>query len=841
MALSQQDIQFLTKLKEQGKSMDESLGILSQVRQKLNMQPKPILPPETKGERLQREFKEGASDISQQMQSTLETPRFSGERLDAVKQVGKTALKGVGAVAQTAGEAVAKPLQNLGTELGLLFSRATPEQKDQIRADIMREVDTASAKAELSEAGSTVVTGATALMPASKAVKAIGAGGGILRSAGAGALSGLEGTVAQQVGTEGELPTLGEAAIGTASGAIVGGAIGGVAKGVDMYKNRAVREALDIAQREKDIYKYTTEILQPPKQAYQVENLKAGESPRSIKATAQVIKEAKSLPEVESQLVKASDESIGKVNNAIQENADKYVGFDYLTKLQNTVSRIADDPTKTNIANKMQQILDREMEWARRVGTPDQGIPLITAQARKRQIGDDIQKFFSKKDVTDLEATDLQARNLIRSGLMDGIEGIIGKEAGDANRLYGNLQDARAFLANVDQRYMREITPTKLQKLMEKIPYIRSFLKGSPDRVIGTRSGQILDEGFFGDTMLRKRTKEIEKMRKQIEAYKAKQPKQPEKPYSPTVLVGKQDPAKREEAIRIAKEKSQMKRIEEEAKIQALQKRMEAKIELNKMEQQLRALEAMKLQEQGYTLGKDFITKPVPQTAKEVAQSIPKPQVKAEVKKKVPLKKEEVTLKQNQSFNKAVDTTDPRNFKSAEQFVKADESLQKLKFNQAKYFKEGVDDIALNVGEREWNGKDVVLLSYIESSLKNKGIGSKIVERLKIYADAKQKPLVITNVSNNIFWDSFPFFEKNVWGEYVYNPGGLKPFSRKPSGIDRKSFLGETVSMNGKKYKIMDITESGNYVLAVDGIKEKGWTVKTKSQLTDIWNKEHNK
>ena len=88
---------------------------------------------------------------------------------------------------------------------------------------------------------------------------------------------------------------------------------------------------------------------------------------------------------------------------------------------------------------------------------------------------------------------------------MAEIEKVIGKKAGDMNRTYGALQDARKYLKNVANRFEKQVTPTFLQRLIEKIPIIKGFLTGSPDQVIGTRSGQLID-------ILKTRTKEIEKL-----------------------------------------------------------------------------------------------------------------------------------------------------------------------------------------------------------------------------------------------------------------------------------------------------------------------------------------
>lgn len=157
-----------------------------------------------------------------------------------------------------------------------------------------------------------------------------------------------------------------------------------------------------------------------------------------------------------------------------------------------------------------------------------------------------------------------------------------------------------------------------------------------------------------------------------------------------------------------------------------------------------------------------------------------------------------------------------RKYKSAEEFVKANN--KGLSFVDALTNAKGVkSDIVLDVSERSWGAdNNAIVLSWIETNKKATGKGTEIIEQLKSYADAKNKPFYITNVSNKGFWESFPFLKKESTG-YVYDPReGIQPFSRiksKLSGTrsDMQKYIGSKLNVNGESGAIIsaNISESG--------------------------------
>lgn len=282
------------------------------------------------------------------------------------------------------------------------------------------------------------------------------------------------------------------------------------AKGVSEINT--ARRLNKLANAEDKLDKFTTEVLQTP--VGDLNKTEIGIAPRGVQEAAKVIKKSKSIKEVDTQLKTVGGEAINKVNAKISRNADLPVSTDdVLDPLRRKIAELERDPTKDKVTKKYKDLLSAEESRIDGIGGTQN---LGETQARKIQLNEDLSTFFNRrKDPTDLEIADAQARDLLREGYMTSIEKVAGKDVGSLNRTFAGLSDARSWLRAVDSRFERQITPTFIQSVIQRIPIVKGLLKGTPDAIIGTRSSNLLD-------ILPQRTKDIENLRGTIDKLKGK-------------------------------------------------------------------------------------------------------------------------------------------------------------------------------------------------------------------------------------------------------------------------------------------------------------------------------
>jgi predicted ABC-type ATPase len=173
-----------------------------------------------------------------------------------------------------------------------------------------------------------------------------------------------------------------------------------------------------------------------------------------------------------------------------------------------------------------------------------------------------------------------------------------------------------------------------------------------------------------------------------------------------------------------------------------------------------------------------------------------------------------------------------KKYKSAEEFVKAQGIVPK--------------DVNIRLVE----GDNIVGLNFIETKQKGTGLGSKTMNVLKDYADAKGKTLVIGDITNQSFYDKFDYLKKPTGLDTVriYSPADdvLGGIEKRISVIEKNigkplERAGRTTSTyNPKTGEIVD-TNFGKQLNELETLqKAKSDFIQGKissSQLTDIWNK----
>ncbi len=173
-----------------------------------------------------------------------------------------------------------------------------------------------------------------------------------------------------------------------------------------------------------------------------------------------------------------------------------------------------------------------------------------------------------------------------------------------------------------------------------------------------------------------------------------------------------------------------------------------------------------------------------------------------------------------------------KKYKSVEEFVKAQGIMPK--------------DINIRLVE----GDNIVGLNFIEAQQKGAGLGSKTMNALKDYADAKGKTLVIGDITNQSFYDKFDYLKKPAGLDTVrvYSPANdvLTGMEKRISEIEKS--IGTplertgriTTTYNPKTGEILE-TDFGKSLNELETLqKAKSDFLQgriSKSQLTDIWNK----
>jgi len=283
------------------------------------------------------------------------------------------------------------------------------------------------------------------------------------------------------------------------------------AKIIELKNKRAsAKNQARITKIEKELDKFVTEVLQPPTGVLKQDIF--GEVPlRGVEEARKVIKQADDFSDINTQLKTVGDSSINEVDRIIELLPPTDIGEDYLAPLKNRITELAKDAKNERLVKKYNQILEAETKNLENAG----GIfDLKTAQEMKKRANKDLSNFFTKtKEPTPIEAAEIQARNLIREGLMKEIEkagfshGVF--NIGDLNRTYAGLSDAQAWLGGIEASLRKKPTPTMLQQITERIPFISDLLQGRVQR-LPSHAGDLIN-------ILPQRTKEIEKLRKQLE------------------------------------------------------------------------------------------------------------------------------------------------------------------------------------------------------------------------------------------------------------------------------------------------------------------------------------
>jgi hypothetical protein len=188
-----------------------------------------------------------------------------------------------------------------------------------------------------------------------------------------------------------------------------------------------------------------------------------------------------------------------------------------------------------------------------------------------------------------------------------------------------------------------------------------------------------------------------------------------------------------------------------------------------------------------------------------------------------------------------------KKYKSAEEFVNS-QGLSSKKSGDMTYF---TDKSGNKIQTRMIEGDNLFGINLIEADKKGTGIGSKLINFLKDYADQTGKTLQIGDITNQKFFDKFPFLKKVEGMDTVrtYSSGEdiLGNVQSKITILENQlgDYKGKTLGTYDPKTGIIANTPLGEKVERLENLqKAKTYFISgkiTKSQLTDIWNKAQEK
>lgn len=256
------------------------------------------------------------------------------EGAEKAKATAKAIIKGVGGVSQRFFEKAAEGFGDFGAMVGLQYSgvNLTREQRYEILRDMDDADETPEGKEKIEKWGKVLNTAAAFAVPAG-AIGAAPKGASLLARAVAGAKIGAAGTTAFKVQTEGELPSIGEVALGAGLGGAIPIAGAGISK-VATKLQRAVKPTVlqKAAKADKKIVDFAEDVLEPKRTKKQfIEAIKktgTAEGKASLsagkEATAKAVQELNGIktgsfvPRKHAKNIKVIRDAIGEEGNKLQ-------------------------------------------------------------------------------------------------------------------------------------------------------------------------------------------------------------------------------------------------------------------------------------------------------------------------------------------------------------------------------------------------------------------------------------------------------------------------------------------------------------------------------------------
>lgn len=254
--------------------------------------------------------------------------------------------------------------------------------------------------------------------------------------------------------------------------------------------------------------KLTTEILNPTKQALS-RNIIRGQKTPAVEQAAKVITKSKTYRELGNNLDDVVKTSFGERNAILSKNNFK-VTPDYMKPLQEMINaeQISGQVTPAEI-QQMQGVLNRELKFFNQ-----KGLTRIEAQARKEYFQDLTQRLLKQKTSGGTLVTQparLKAMDALRSGLKTAVEGN-DPEVAQINSTYEGLKEARRLVADQQALADKAITPGFTEKLLQKLPIIKSFfnpkdIPGQITKAVAGRQGTLAKKTVTIQELMRKANK----------------------------------------------------------------------------------------------------------------------------------------------------------------------------------------------------------------------------------------------------------------------------------------------------------------------------------------------